>query len=201
MPVYYHDVARSWRSRRLLHGGVVVSMVLWAPAIHAGSAASMAPPCTTGALSLSLGPQISSETGEHGLILRLTNHAKRWCTVSGYPGVSFYAHHRLLPFRSLWGGRYGTGGEPMTVPLRRGARASFVVAKYRCDAGTVRTASEVRVYPPNSTTRLRLALRRQDGVSDISYCRRGVTPAAADDPGNTLNVSPVSRALYPYTPG
>jgi hypothetical protein len=144
-------------------------------------------------MSLSLGPPISPETGERGHILRLTNLTTRSCALHGYPGVSFYSHRTLLPFRVVWGGRYGTGGKPRTVLLHPGARASFLVAKYRCDAGTAATASELRVYPPNTMRQLRLGLRR---VSEISYCR-GFKRPQPNDPGNTLYVSPVSRASYP----
>jgi hypothetical protein len=54
--------------------------------------------------------------------------------------------------------------QPRTVVLRRGGRASFIVAKYRCDVGVVATATEVRVYPPNTTRQLRLRLRPRQGV-------------------------------------
>jgi hypothetical protein len=160
------------------------------------AAASTAPPCAASSLSLSLGPSISPETGEHGVILRLTNHARR-CTLYGYPGVTMFWRGRALPFSVLRGGGYGTDGKSRRVVLEHGRRASFIVAKYRCDIGVLHVATEVRVYPPNTTRQLRTALHG-DGVSDISYCRAYRGPSRTD-PGNTLHVSPVSRRAYPYT--
>jgi len=185
------DVAWLRRTRTCIVGAALCVL-----ALQGGAAASTVSPCATGDLALSAGAPISPATGEHGLILRLTNHAKRSCTLFGYPGVSFYWRHRLLPFRSVWGGRYGTNGKPRTVRLHPSERASFIVAKSRCDVGVVRTATQVRVYAPNTTKQLRLRLHAGQGVSDISYCRafHGPNPA---DPGNTLSVSPVSRASYP----
>ena len=102
-------------------------------------------------------------------------------------GVSLYRRHRLLPFKAVWGGRYGTGGKPRTVLLHTGERASFIVAKYRCDAGIAANATQVRVYPPNTTKQLRLRLRPEKAMS---YCRAFHGPDRKD-PGNTINISPV----------
>jgi Protein of unknown function (DUF4232) len=160
---------------------------------HQAAAAGDVPRCTAEQLSMSPGPPISPETGEHGLILRLTNRADQPCTLIGYPGVTFYWRHRRLPFKAVWGGRYGTGGKPRRVLLRPGGHASFLVAKYRCDVGFVHGATAIRVYAPNTRRQLRMRLHR----SDIAYCRAFRGPNSRD-PGNTLDISPVSRANYPY---
>jgi hypothetical protein len=156
--------------------------------------------CRSASIALSLGEQISPETGEHGIIVRLTNHGPP-CSLAGYPRVAFYEGRRRLPFRVVRGGRYGTGGTPRRVRLRRGGHAYFIAAKYRCDGQTLHGATAARVRLPRMTVLLRLeGLGGGPGVSDVSYCRAYSGPSRAD-PGNLINLSPISTRAHLFAPG
>lgn len=111
-----------------------------------------APSCSTANLSLGFGQRVSPRTGEHGVTYTLTNRGNSACLLRGYPGVSLYDRKgRLLPFKYRWSGtQYVTHVPPSVVMLRPGARAYFLVAKYRCDVGDAMEATTIRVYPPNS---------------------------------------------------
>lgn len=149
------------------------------------------PACHAGQLELGLGPRVSPQTGEHGVIFLLTNRSERPCHLFGYPGVSLYGQTGApVPFAFQRGGQYVAGIFPdsaVPVLLRPGGQAEFLVAKYRCDAGILGYAPDVRVYPPNDTAQLDLRL---SGISTYDYCRPVEGPASGD-PGNTVEVSPV----------
>jgi hypothetical protein len=54
-----------------------------------------------------------------------------------------------LPFRyTKGGGAYATHNKPATVVLDPGASAYVLVAKHRCDLGTVRAAATIQLTVP-----------------------------------------------------
>jgi Protein of unknown function (DUF4232) len=146
--------------------------------------------CRAGALILRPGAYVSPMTGEHAVMYALINHGSAACTLDGYPQVVLYgAGGAALPFRYLkGGGTYATHKKPATVVLAPGAAAYVLVAKYRCDLGTVRTAATIQLTLPaaGGVTFVGRESVGGSGSLDLSYCRGG-----PDDPGQTVAVSPI----------
>ena len=127
---------------------------------------------------------LSPMTGEHGSFYKLLNHGRRACTLDGYPRIRLYAHGVALPFRySSGGGTYVTRAAPRLVRLRPGGAAWFLVAKYRCDLGTMSTATSMTVTLPGARAGYRMPAPYS---SSMDYCRGGPS-----DPGQLVTVSPV----------
>jgi hypothetical protein len=111
--------------------------------------------------------------------------------VDGSPRINLYYQGRPLPFVYRYDSGYGAapsvvaGGPARPVLLRPGSFARFLVAKFRCEYGDGREASEVRVLLPGSMTHLHIALPAGGGgfgVSALVYCH-GFAP------GNRIDVS------------
>ena len=152
------------------------------------------PRCQPAALALGHGPELSPATGEHGDFYALINRGASACKLAGYPGITLYdANGAPLPFRySRRHSPYVTAAPPVTVTLRPGAAAWFLVAKYRCDAGIGRNATTIRITvagPRRAVVTGRVS-SGDAGVSALSYCRGGVR-----DPGQTVAVSAIEPAL------
>jgi hypothetical protein len=149
-------------------------------------------PCRAAALALGYGPLVVPMTGEHGMVYALTNRGRVACTLAGYPKVALYdAHGAALPFHYRHGhGLYVTSAPPVTVMVAPGASAYVLLAKYRCDLGTVRNAATVRLTlpAPRSAALAGRASPTGMGVSTLSYCRGG-----PNSPGQTIEVSPIER--------
>lgn len=165
------------------------------PASVSSQASSRArPPCQPAALALGYGPQLSPMTGEHGDFYALINRGASACTLAGYPDIALYdAGGAPLPFHySRTHSPYVTAAAPVTVTLRPGASAWFLVAKYRCDTGTGPDATTIRITVPGAQHAVVTgrASSGDAGVSALSYCRGGM-----NDPGQTLAVSPIEPAL------
>lgn len=159
--------------------------------VGAPSAAANRPSrvCKTSQLRLSGDRYVSPESGEHARQFVLANRSHHACKLRGFPGVSLYDRHgRRLPFRYRRGGQYVRARHPHRVLLHPGAHAYFLVAKYRCDAGTRRESREIRVYPPDGTSQLRRQLRRR---AFFGFCRATHGPDERD-PGNLVHLSPVT---------
>lgn len=153
---------------------------------------SRAARCSPGVLTLAYGPRLSPMTGEHGAFYELINHGRLACTLAGYPHVTLYANGEALPFRYiLGGGPYVTGKPPATVTVNPGGAAWILVAKYRCDQGTLRDATTISLTMPGTAGAAVAGPVSRDGAgaSTLSYCRGG-----AADPGQTVAVSPIEPA-------
>jgi hypothetical protein len=125
---------------------------------------------------------LSPMTGEHGSFYKLVNHGRRACTLEGYPRITLYTHGVALPFGySRGGGTYVTRAAPGLVTLRPGGTAWFLVAKYRCDLGTISTATSMTVTLPGGRTGYRMPA---PSSSSMDYCRGGPS-----DPGQLVTVS------------
>ncbi len=157
-------------------------------------ASTATPACSTTNLSLGHGDKRSQATGEDSVTFTLTNHGKFTCHLYGHPGVSLYDNKgRVMPFRYTWAGTmYVSQTPPKMVVLRPGARAYFLVAKYRCDIGLVMKAKTIRVYPPNTTQQLVGNAAPFVDSGGFWYCKGG-----PKDPGQLVEVSPV-RATIGY---
>jgi hypothetical protein len=145
--------------------------------------------CAASALALRPGPGISAMTGEHADWLMLTNHGSVACTVSGYPQVTLYDSRGVaVPFRyAEGGGPYVTARKPATVTLAPGGSAYVLVAKYRCDIGTVDDATAIQLavrglQGPAFSGREPVG----GGAAGLSYCEGG-----RKDPGQLVTVSPI----------
>ncbi len=138
--------------------------------------------CQSSQLRLGVGPPVSEETGEHSLLLILTNAGSDACYLYGYPGVTLYdAQNALLPLSYERSGYQSAGPAPQRVDLAPGSTAFVMISKYRCDLGDKTTAETLRLIPPDDTTSMSVSI---EGLRDLSYCGPG-------DPGSTLDTSPV----------
>jgi hypothetical protein len=145
--------------------------------------------CAASALVLRPGPAISAMTGEHADSLMLTNHGSVVCTVSGYPQVTLYNSRGVaVPFRyAKGGGPYVTAKKPATLTLAPGRSAYVLVAKYRCDVGTLDDATAIQLtvrglQGPAFSGREPIG----GGAAGLSYCKGG-----RKDPGQLVAVSPI----------
>jgi hypothetical protein len=112
--------------------------------------------CTPGELRLAQ-VVLPPVTGEHRSFHKLVSHGRRACTLDGYPQIRLYAHGVALSLRySRGGGTYVTRAAPELVTLRPGGAAWFLVAKYRCDLGTIATATSVTVTLSGAATGYRM---------------------------------------------
>jgi Domain of unknown function (DUF4232) len=151
--------------------------------------------CRAAALTWQPGGWVSPMTGEHAEFFGLVNRGRVACFVRGYPAAVLYdGAGRALPFRyGDGGGPYLTRKKPRPVPLKPGARAYVVIAKYRCDLGDLSSAKSIRL-------RLRLAggtvVSRRLGVLGESYCVGG-----RHDPGQLVTISPLEPSLRATVPG
>ena len=175
------------RQRRMRHLVAVIGIGVMLPGCGAASshrpAAAQPAGCQPEELRL-VQVFLSPMTGEHGSFYKLVNHGGRVCTLDGYPRIRLYAHGVALPFRySSGGGTYVTRAAPELVTLRPGGAAWFLVAKYRCDLGTIATATSMTVTLPGARTGYRMP---PPSSSSMDYCRGGPS-----DPGQLVTVSPV----------
>jgi len=147
--------------------------------------------CPAGALKLVIGPPVPAQTGEHAIEIEIRNLSPATCSLKGYPTVAFRSGRRALPFRYRdGGGPYLPGAGPRLVRVRPGRMVWFIVAKYRCDVGTLASATAIDVRLPGSDRWQSLPLRHRY-VGWIGYCRRA-SGSRRPDPGNTVAMTPVS---------
>lgn len=133
-------------------------------------------------------------TGEHSESFTLINRASTPCTLRGFPAVTLYnARGTALPFHYMQGqGMYITSAAPSTVTIQPRSKAFFLVAKYRCDTGTIDDAATIRVRLPTSPP-IELK-RRLPRDSTLSYCKDG-----ASYPGRTVYISPIGPTAVSNT--
>jgi hypothetical protein len=200
------EARRRARRRRFGYAAVLVFAALLGGGLYLGfhgnggrvtpsdgksrAAAGGAPRCRSAALRLS-STELVPMTGETGGIFLLANRSPTKCIIEGYPRVQLIVRGRPLPFRyKNGGGPYVTTRRPQAIVMAPRARAYFLVAKYRCDAGPASpSASEIRVAPPRTSGSL--ALRVPSG---LEYCQASRHEEQRLDPGNTVVVSPVAAS-------
>lgn len=145
------------------------------------------PSCRVAQLSSATGPQISPATGQNPLTLRLTNRARRPCTLHGYPTITFADERGAIPFPiSHEGDQMIAPRRPTRVVVRAGRSVFVLVDKFRCDRGNVRVARTLRLgLPSGKPAQLSLALPRHPV---IAYCGKG-------DPQSTIVTSPFEPSV------
>lgn len=151
-------------------------------------------PCKRAALRLGHGPLLAAITGEHHQSFTLINRATTPCTLRGFPAVTLYnSRGTELPFHYMRGqGMYITSAAPSTVTIKPRSKAYFLVAKYRCDTGTVDNATTIRIRLPTSPP-IELK-RRLPRDSSLHYCKDG-----ASYPGRTVEISPIGPTALSTT--
>lgn len=147
--------------------------------------------CQPSELRLGVGSPVSEPTGQHSLLLTLTNLGSEPCYLFGYPGVTLYdARDVVLPLSyQRHGDQVVTASAPQRVGVASGNAVFVMINKYRCDLGDEATAATLRLIPPDDTTSMTLSIQ---GLMDLSYCGPG-------DPGSTLEISPVEPTVSATT--
>ena len=144
--------------------------------------------CVAKQVSVSLGPVVSPETGEHGAIYEIHNASPHSCVLSGYPVVSLMRGAHLLPFEYVHNGQYVTKAPPPVVTLAGGMNAYFLVAKYRCDARTNGLATVARLRLPGQAVAFQVSTGPH---SLIGFCEGNGEP----DPGDRVQISPIEAEV------
>jgi len=170
-----------------LAGGLLFLLYLAASNGVAGSAPLAT--CRMSQFALAFGPQISEETGQHTLALRLVNRGAKSCVVNGYPKVTSYDRAGPIPFAIRHGGdQMITSQGPARVVVRPDRAAFVLLNHYRCDLGGLRSATTVRIGLPRARRVAAASIKITDPYRRLDYCGKG-------DPGSTLTVSPFEPTL------
>ncbi len=165
------------RIHRLV-AGVFLALVFAACPSTARSTPSAV--CQLSQFNVLLGPRISEATGQHTLALRLVSRSAERCVLDGYPEVALYDDRGLIPFRiQNGGGQMVTHHRPVRFVVRAGGSAWVVLDNYRCDLGTKRAATSVRIATANSALRPLLLVSVVNPYRRLDYCGQG-------DPGSSL---------------
>ena len=144
--------------------------------------------CQPSQLHLALGSRLSEPSGQHTLLLTLTNVSQSGCSLFGYPGLTFIdAEGRDLPLRIFErGDEVVSSRSPTPVNIAPRAVAYATINKYRCDLGDKLIARQVRITLPGGKGSLSVAFG--SSTMGMNYCGPG-------DPGSKVYVSPVTATL------
>jgi hypothetical protein len=144
-----------------------------------------------------MGTQVVPYTGEHAIVIVITNKGQTTCVLGGYPAVAIRAAKRALPFTyDDGGGPYLAKTTPRMLTLSPGDHAAFLVAKYRCDVGELAIATGIDVWLPGVPGSKMLPLTGP-GVGTLALCRKA-KPAGPPDPGNIVALSPLEFGRYAH---
>ena len=92
---------------------------------------SNVPHCQAGALSIGEGTRTSPMTGEHGVVLSVTNQGPTAGRLLGYPRVDLMtSQEKTLPFKYTNHSQYVISRPPEPVELPAGGEAWVLVAKH-----------------------------------------------------------------------
>ena len=114
--------------------------------------------------------EVSEPTGDHTVVLVVSNRGSGVCILRGYPRIALLDNRgRELTFTYRGRDERAARLRPNTVRLPRGGRAFFALDKWRCDGAgtTVATTVFVRVLLPGARhwVRARIPFERQ-----LPYC-------------------------------
>uniref|UniRef100_A0A7C1G2K0 DUF4232 domain-containing protein n=1 Tax=Thermomicrobium roseum TaxID=500 RepID=A0A7C1G2K0_THERO len=143
--------------------------------------------CRSADVTLIAADGIAEPTGQHSVVLALTNVSGRPCSLFGYPTIRLLnAHAMELPFRYRQGGdQVVTSQPPQSVTLAPGNAAYVTLNKYRCDLGDREMAVTIALVLPGDP---RTLMTTVPPSLDLGYCGPG-------DPGSTVTVSPFGASL------
>lgn len=149
------------------------------------------PSCSAATIGMSPGPLRESEMTQEGSnSFILANTSQTSCVIHGYPRVTLYNDHRLLPFRDADGGGYVSAGRPRLLLLGPGAQAYFKVAKTTCQERGGARSTQIRASLPGGGT-VSMAMSSEDR---LAYCA-GAAPLDRRV-GDNLSLSPIAAAPY-----
>ncbi|MFI1097693.1 DUF4232 domain-containing protein [Streptomyces sp. NPDC020917] len=127
-----------------------------APDAGKGSGGSTASErCHTAGLSFAIAPGSGAQSvGSAGpVIITMTNHGSRTCTMKGYPGID------LTGAGQTWSLSRQTSVTPHLVTLRPGGRTTFTITylPYAAGDGRKLDVKTIVITPPNETTSAKVA--------------------------------------------
>jgi hypothetical protein len=126
--------------------------------------------CSPGQIKAANGPFVGGAMGEMSMTITLLNSGPGACWLDGFPKVRLVtATGATLDFRETHGGQYIVKVAARRVLLAVGAMAYVEIAKYRCDLGAVRTASQVQLILPGESKGAILTVPTRV----FSYCKGG----------------------------
>ena len=150
------------------------------------TSATTALTCPPSRVQVGDGHQLGGATGERAMTFALVNSGPGTCMLDGYPQVRFVtAAGTTLDFSQVTQSQYIKKIAPRRVLLGVGAVAYVEIAKYRCDLGDLKTASQVQLTLPRAEEDTTLTV-----PGGLAYCKGGV-----GDPGNVIAVTPVESSL------
>jgi Domain of unknown function (DUF4232) len=175
--------------RRIVVAVVPVVAVAWAAGCGGTQEAAL---CEPSQMKLSYGEAISPATGQNPRSFLLTNMGSKPCLLHGYPTVAVLDKHGRIPFPIYHGGDMMVSARPPKV-VRFASHHSvlFVLNKYRCDLGTRRAGTMVRVGLPGLRVSEHLIVTIPF-YPTLGYCGNDTTQNLA---ASRLTVSPVVAAL------
>jgi hypothetical protein len=133
--------------------------------------------------------KFSEATGQHTLALRLVDRGAKSCAINGYPKVTSYDRAGSIPFAISHGGdQMITSHGPARVVVRPDRGAFVLLNHYRCDLGSLRSATTVRIGLPGARSAAAASIKITDPYRRLDYCGKG-------DPGSTLTVPPFEPTL------
>lgn len=148
--------------------------------------------CAAADLRLTLGPQISGATGEHGDLLVLTSHSRHTCALDGFPRITLLHGRQRLDFHVRHGGTGRQAGlgyvarlRPVRVIIGGRHKGYVLIAAYRCDLRGEERATSARLGLPRTHLEITVALSRTGG-SEIDLCLHPET-----QPPNELDTTPI----------
>ena len=121
------------------------------------------------------------------MTITLVNSGPGPCWLDGYPKLRLVAvTGAAVPFRQAYAGQYIRKIPPSRVLLEVGAIAYVEIAKYRCDLGVARSASQVQLILPETGKGIGVSIPTRT----FSYCKGGPS-----DPGNVIAFTPIGSTL------
>lgn len=159
-----------------------------------GARSALTADCRMSQLAVTLGPYISEATEQHTLALRFVNRGTHVCVLYGYPRVTLYDLHGVIPFRIRHGGdQMISARPPKPVRVQPGRAAFLVLNKNACVGGSSRQATVLKIATPGALG---------TGIGSFTFPRHMPFPyrdpdycARADDPGSVITVSPFAPTV------
>lgn len=143
--------------------------------------------CSSRQIKAANGPFVGGASGEMSMTITLVNSGPGPCWLYGYPRLRLVtATGTTLGFSQTHSNQYIMEVPPRRVLLGVGAMAYVEIAKYRCDLGVIRTASQVQLTLPGPSEATTVPIPTRV----LSYCKGGPR-----DPGNAIAFTAVESSL------
>ena len=147
--------------------------------------------CKEKSIRAKKGPRVSPGSGEAAMVVTFTNIGAP-CVLDGYATVRLTTSTgSALDLRQVTKDQYVTQARPGRVQIGTYGLAYVEVAKYRCDHGNLRTATDVWLRLPGFRNGFDLSAENEG----LAECKGGPT-----DPGNSYAVTPVEATVTALLP-